>query len=121
MIPARSMRKPVASAPAVAKRVVAKCFSLQRRSLVLDDVRLPARAEGTIKVLDLGLAKAMAAPSFVNALPTDSSQGSEHSLDGRHDKSRILSRNRMSRIVRHHEGAMRRCQDPFAQNPQSIT
>jgi hypothetical protein len=59
MIPARSMRKPVASAPAVAKRVVAKCFSLQRRSLVLDDVRLPARAEGTIKVLDLGLAKAM--------------------------------------------------------------
>jgi len=32
---------------------------MQRRSLVLDDVRLPARAEGTIKVLDLGLAKAM--------------------------------------------------------------
>ena len=50
-----------------------------------------------------------------------SAQRSEQPLDGRHEKSRILSRNRMSRIVRHHEGAMRRCQDPFAQNPQSIT
>ena len=27
----------------------------------------------------------------------------------------------MSRIVRHHQGAMRGRQDPFAQNPKSIT
>src|SRR5438128_5046945 len=32
----------------------------------------------------------------------------------------ILSRNRMSRVVRHHQRAMRRGQDPFVENSESI-
>ena len=40
--------------------------------------------------------------------------------DSRNDETRILSRDGVSRVVRHHQGAVRRSQNPFIKDPEPI-
>src|SRR5688572_21864263 len=48
-----------------------------------------------------------------------SARGSKHPLQGRNDEARIFSGNRVSRVVRHDQGAVRRSQNPFVENTES--